>query len=127
MVCTQPLSLYQKTQNLGKNLGKYSQHRCLTRTLGTNLRKGSFINHEYMAGERGVCQIYVHTYYYIHKLYLVKYSTKGGGRGGQKSTKNCPYVLWTAPKNFQLIVIESRSFSRYHEIIKEFTNSNMTN
>ena len=32
----------------------------------------------------------------LHKSYLVKWSTKGGG-GGQKSPKNCPHGLWMPP------------------------------
>ena len=55
-------------------------------------RKGSFINHVDMTGRRGVCQMSI----LLHKPYLVKWSTKGGG--GQKCSKICPHGLWTTPK-----------------------------
>ena len=44
-------------------------------------RKGSFINHVYMTGRRGVCQMSI----LLHKPYLVKWFTKG--RGGQNVQK----------------------------------------
>ena len=41
------------------------EKKCLdNKAAKNNIRKGSFINHVDMAGERGVCQIYIPIIYY---------------------------------------------------------------
>ena len=53
-----------------------------------NFVKGLWISHVDMAGGGG-CEMSV----LLHKPYLVKWSTKGGGGRGSKCPINCPHSL----------------------------------
>ena len=53
-------------------------------------------------GGGGVCQMSILLY---TKLYLVKWSTNGGG--GSKSPKNCPHGLWNTPMSTKVTRVEN--------------------